>query len=26
LAPVYLREPGFVKVTPGRNLQDSTAF
>ena len=26
LAPVYLREPGFVKVTPGRNLQDSKAF
>jgi len=26
LAPVYLREPGFVKVTPGRNFQDSKAF
>jgi tRNA threonylcarbamoyladenosine biosynthesis protein TsaB len=26
LEPVYLRETGFVKTTPGRNLQDSAAF
>jgi tRNA threonylcarbamoyladenosine biosynthesis protein TsaB len=26
LEPVYLRETGFVKATPGRKIQDSAAF